>query len=128
MVLRAGAITLEQLQEVIPATRLAMPDVMAPARSPGLRYKHYAPHAQVVIVAGANAAIPATDAAFIGLHPPPSAFQHIQLCANVEEYAQKLFQFFRDCDAAGINVIYCQAVSEAGLGLALMDRIRRAAQ
>jgi L-threonylcarbamoyladenylate synthase len=128
IVLRAGAITLEQLQEVIPATRLAMPDVMAPARSPGLKYKHYAPHAQVVIVAGANAAIPATDAAFIGLHPPPSAFQHIQLCANVEEYAQKLFQFFRDCDAAGINVIYCQAVSEAGLGLALMDRIRRAAQ
>jgi L-threonylcarbamoyladenylate synthase len=128
IVLRAGAITLEQLQEVIPATRLAMPDVMAPARSPGLKYKHYAPHAQVVIVADVNAAIPATDAAFIGLHPPPSAFQRIQLCANVEEYAQKLFQFFRDCDAAGVRVIYCETVSETGLGLALMDRIKRASQ
>ncbi len=127
IVLRAGAITLEQLQEVIPATRLAKPDANAPARSPGLKYKHYAPHAQVVIVADANAAIPAIDAAFIGLHSPPRAFQQIQLCADVAEYGQKLFQFFRDCDAAGVNVIYCEAVSETGLGLALMDRIRRAA-
>ena len=46
---------------------------------------------------------------------------------NLEEYAQRLFQFFRDCDAAGITVIYCEAVSETGLGLALMDRLRRAA-
>jgi L-threonylcarbamoyladenylate synthase len=128
IVLRAGAITLEQLQEVIPGMRLAQPDANRPARSPGLKYKHYAPHAQVVIVAEANAAIPANDAAFIGLHSPPRAFQHTQLCADVAEYAQKLFQFFRDCDAAGIKVIYCEAVNETGLGLALMDRTRRAAQ
>ncbi len=127
IVLRAGAITLEQLQEVIPETRLATLTATAPARSPGLKYKHYAPHAQVVIVAEAEAMIPANNAAFIGLHAPSSAFQHIQLCADVTEYAQKLFQFFRDCDAAGINVIYCEAVGEAGLGLALMDRLRRAA-
>jgi L-threonylcarbamoyladenylate synthase len=127
MVLRAGAITLEQLQEVIPETRLVTLAATAPARSPGLRYKHYAPNAEVVIVAAANEAIPAMNAAFIGLHPPSSALRHVQLCAGVSEYAQKLFQFFRDCDAAGINVIYCEAVSETGLGLALMDRIRRAA-
>lgn len=128
MVLRAGAITLEQLQEVIPETRLVTLAATAPARSPGLRYKHYAPNAEVVIVAAANEAIPAMNAAFIGLHPPSSAFRHAQLCADVSEYAQKLFQFFRDCDAAGVRVIYCEAVSEAGLGLALMDRIKRASQ
>ena len=127
IVLRAGAITLEQLQEVIPTTRLATLDATAPARSPGLKYKHYAPHAQVVIVADVNAVVPAIDAAFIGLHAPPSAFQHLQICTDVAEYAQKLFQFFRDCDAAGVRLIYCEAVKETGLGLALMDRIRRAA-
>lgn len=128
IVLRAGAVTLEQLQEVIPQTQLAKPEARAPARSPGLKYKHYAPHAQVVMIAEANASIPTKDAAFIGLHHPPSVFQRLQLCSDVAEYAQKLFQFFRDCDAAGIKVIYCEAVSETGLGLALMDRIRRAAQ
>lgn len=128
IVLRAGAITLEQLQEIIPTTRLAKHQATAPARSPGLKYKHYAPHAQVVIVAEANAAIPANDAAFIGLHPPSSKFRHTQICADVADYAQKLFQFFRDCDTAKMRVIYCEAVSETGLGLALMDRINRAAQ
>ncbi len=130
VVLRAGAITLEQLQEVIPQIQLAKLAAHAPVRSPGLKYKHYAPQAQVVIVAEANAAIPAIDAAFIGLHSPQnrSAFQRVQRCADVAEYAQKVFQFFRDCDAAGVNVIYCEAVSETGLGLALMDRIKRAAQ
>ena len=37
--LMAGAITLEQLQEVIPRTRLAKPDTNVPARSPGLKYR-----------------------------------------------------------------------------------------
>ncbi len=130
VVLRAGAITLEQLQEVIPKTRLAQPDANAPARSPGLKYKHYAPTAKVVIVNEISAAIPAQDAAFIGLHLPQSAsaFRRIQLCSDVAEYAQKFFQFFRDCDAAGVQVIYCEAVRETGLGLALLDRIRRAAR
>lgn len=128
IVLRAGAITLEQLQEVIPQTRLAKLDADAPARSPGLKYKHYAPHAHVVIVVDAAEAIPANDAAFIGLHPPHPTFQRVQICADLAEYAHKVFQFFRDCDAAGVQVIYCEAVSETGLGLALMDRIRRAAQ
>jgi L-threonylcarbamoyladenylate synthase len=128
MVLRAGGITLEQLQEVIPTTQIARLDASAPARSPGLKYKHYAPHAQVLITATANTAIPATDAAFIGLNQPHISFQHVQVCSDVAEYAQKLFQFFRDCDAAGVKVIYCEAVNETGLGLALMDRIRRAAE
>lgn len=128
LVLRTGAITLEQLQEVISTTRLAEHQANTPARSPGLKYKHYAPRAQVVIVDDVNAAIAMQDAAFIGLHLPQAAFQHIQHCANVNEYAQKLFQFFRDCDASGVRVIYCEVVSETGLGLALMDRIKRAAQ
>lgn len=130
LVLRAGAITLEQLQDVIPTTQLAQHQTNTPARSPGLKYKHYAPHARVVIIEDVNTAIPTDDAAFIGLHLPPHAdvLQRTQICAEIGEYAQRLFQFFRDCDAAGIRVIYCEAVSEMGLGLALMDRIKRAAQ
>ena len=44
------------------------------------------------------------------------------------EYARELFEFFRECDRRGIKTIYCQSVPETGIGGALMDRIRRAAQ
>ncbi len=128
LLLRAGAITLEQLQSIVPATQLAqrLPD--EPARSPGLKYKHYSPQARVEIVADPLAILSATDAAFIGLHPPSAEFSRMQLCRSVQEYAHLLFWFFRACDEAGVAVIYCEAVSETGLGLALMDRIKRAAQ
>jgi len=69
------------------------------------------------------------SAAFIGLHAPPATavFQRIKLCADVAEYAHELFNFFRECDAVGVKEIVCQAVEETGLGLALMDRLKRAA-
>jgi L-threonylcarbamoyladenylate synthase len=129
LVLRAGAITLEQLQAVVPATEIAKPNANAPVRSPGLKYKHYAPQARVAIVTDPSALFPASDAAFIGLQPPAQAeaFKRVQLCRDVEEYAHWLFLFFRACDEAGVQRIYCEAVAETGLGLALMDRIKRAA-
>ena len=127
LLLRAGAITLEQLQAVVPATQLAQRIADEPARSPGLKYKHYSPQARVKLVADPSTISPATAAAYIGIHPPTAEFKRVQLCRSVEEYAHLLFWFFRECDDAGVKVIYCEGVSETGLGLALMDRIKRAA-
>lgn len=130
VVLRAGAVTLEQLQELIPATRLADKNEVAVPRSPGMKYRHYAPQAKVSLVARPAEASPAMDAAFIGceIHPQASMFGLHEVCSDVEDYARVLFHFFRQCDAVGIRRIYCQAVSDTGLGLALMDRIRRATE
>jgi L-threonylcarbamoyladenylate synthase len=50
------------------------------------------------------------------------------VCANAEAYARELFHFFRRCDAAGARRIACAAVPETGIGLALMDRLVRAAR
>ena len=127
VLLRAGAITLEQLQAVVPTTQLAPHAAGEPARSPGLKYKHYAPQARVEIAADPMTTLAPADAAYIGLHSPTTTFKRLQLCRSVEEYAHLLFWFFRACDEAGVQVIYCEAVSETGLGLALMDRIKRAA-
>ena len=128
LVLRAGAITLEQLRAVIPATQLAKADANFPARSPGLKYRHYSPQAQVVVVNDLTAMRP-NNSAFIGLQAPSDSaeFQQILICQNVAQYAKSLFQFFRQCDEVGIQTIYCESVEERGLGLALMDRIKRAA-
>ncbi len=130
VLLRAGAITLEELRRIVPATCLRTNDATE-ARSPGLKHRHYSPTARVVVARSADAA-PASDAAYIGLDAPSPAaakiFSRVLVCRNVEEYARSLFHFFRRCDAAGVKIICCQSVEEAGLGLALMDRINRATQ
>jgi L-threonylcarbamoyladenylate synthase len=129
-VLRAGAITLEQLRSVIAETRLSGRNDAALSKSPGMKYRHYAPQARVVLIAQPEEALPLPGAAYIGraAHLQAAAFRLHEVCASVEDYARTLFHFFRQCDAAGVELIYCQAVSETGLGLALMDRIRRAAE
>ena len=59
---------------------------------------------------------------------PNEAFALTQICTSADEYAHTLFEFFRNCDRAGISVIYCEEVREDGIGMALMDRLRRAAE
>ena len=127
LVLRAGAVTLEQLRQVLPATAtLKVEDNNAPVKSPGLRHQHYAPRAQVVLVTMPPEIVEET-AAYIGLDAPARAFRQQFICRDADEYAHELFAFFRAADDAGASVIYCQTIAEQGLGVALMDRLRRAA-
>lgn len=130
VILRAGAITLAELQEIAPETTLFDSNLNAAqvARSPGLRHKHYAPIAKVVLVASPDEIENRLNAAFIGIEKPWREFAAQQICDSVAEYAHELFNFFRRCDALGIERIFCQIVDENDLGLALMDRLKRAAE
>ena len=133
VILRAGAVTLEELSEVIPQTRISKvsgeADFAAP-KSPGMKHRHYAPSAKVILAPFPQYTVPTNASAYIGLKAPPKAamFGRILICKDVEEYARELFNFFRECDEGAVETIFCQTVDEEGLGLALMDRIRRAAQ
>jgi L-threonylcarbamoyladenylate synthase len=130
VVLRPGAITLEQLRHVVPGVRPYAPRGGSAARSPGLRHRHYAPRARVVLVDDLRQ-VPADPAAgAIGRHAVASrhGFGRVRTCRSVAAYAQAMFAFFRACDAAGLRTIYCERVAEVGLGAALMDRLRRAAE
>ena len=49
-VLRTGAITLEQLKKIVPATRIGVRKKGKAPKSPGMKYRHYSPRARVVIV------------------------------------------------------------------------------
>ena len=129
-VLRAGVVTVEQLRAVLPVLETLASDAQQAARSPGTRYRHYAPHARIHLVAHPADAVPNAHAAYIGLDAPenPDAFGLTAHGETVEAYAHTLFDFFRRCDAAGLHLIYCQTVPPTGLGRALMDRLRRASQ
>jgi L-threonylcarbamoyladenylate synthase len=129
LVLRTGAITLEELQKIVPETRVYNVKENEIARSPGLKHRHYAPRAKVVLVQSSKFKVQSSKSkAFIGLDKPEQKFDLIKICVSVEEYAHEFFNFFRECDREKIEIIYCQAVEEKKIGRALMDRLDRAAE
>ena len=128
VILRAGAVTLEELLKVIPQTEVSNEADTSNPKSPGMKHRHYAPKAKVMLTPFPQYTVPLNSSAYIGLESPPNtaAFKRILICKDFEEYAHELFHFFRECDKEEVETIYCQTVSEEGLGLALMDRLRRA--
>lgn len=128
VLLRSGAISLEESREVVPETQVLYIVDSDETRSPGLKHKHYSPRAKVVIIENDASIEDASEAAYIGIDLPDEAFSLLKICPTPEDYARSMFEFFRECDRAGIDVIYCQAVAEIGIGTAIMDRLRRAAE
>lgn len=129
VVLRPGGISLQELRKIVPATRLAGSADQKKGRSPGLRHRHYAPEAHVVVVDSPTPPNARGRCAYIGLDRAPNGvFALSRTCRDVREYARELFHFLRECDAAGIQTIACGRAPDHGLGHAVMDRIHRAAQ
>jgi L-threonylcarbamoyladenylate synthase len=129
VILRSGAITLEDLQKIVPETRVYQVEKNEIVRSPGLKHRHYSPHAKVILIEDARSLVSFIGkAAFIGLIKPDAVFDLEKVCETVEDYAHSVFDFFRQCDRAKIETIYCETVEEKGIGLALMDRLKRAAE
>lgn len=127
VVLRQGSVTLDEIRNVVPNAE-ANESADATRKSPGLRHKHYSPNATVVIVDRDTQVVDAPTAAYIGLSDRDECFAAEQIVSDADEYARILFEFFRECEREGLKTIYCEAVEETGIGSALMDRIRRAAQ
>ncbi len=129
LILRTGAVTLEDLQKIVPAAEIYKLKLGERPKSPGLKHRHYSPQAKVGLVQGSEFRVQSLEnSAFIGLNDPEMAFDLIKICESVEDYAHSVFEFFRRCDQAGIETIYCETVAEKGIGLALMDRLKRASQ
>lgn len=128
LVLRTGAITLENLQAIIPETRLYQIKKNESPKSPGLRHRHYSPLAQVILVNEMRKTENGKRNAFIGLNEPSEKFDLIKICASAEDYAHEVFSFFRECDRQNIQIVFCEKVEEKGIGSALMDRLKRASE
>ncbi len=128
LILRSGAVTLEDLRKIIPETRIYQVKKNEIIKSPGLKHRHYSPRAKVVLINRKSKIENRKSRAFIGLNKPEIDFELVKICTSIEEYAHFVFDFFRQCDAAKIATIYCETVEEKGIGLALMDRLKRAAE
>jgi L-threonylcarbamoyladenylate synthase len=129
MVLRSGGVTVEALRAAVGEVDVLIGhDPEAMARSPGLRHRHYAPRARVVLV-GAGEAQGGDDVAVISRRTRPVGFVGTwrQMPADLEGFARELFAALREVDAPGVETIVVEGVEEEGLGRAILDRLRRAA-
>ncbi len=141
--LRPGGVTPEQLKEVLgeiiidPAVTAAL-EKGATAASPGMKYKHYAPKTRVVLVK----ATAQNFAAFVNSktdeNPIALAFDGEETALTVPfltygargdhaAQAKRVFDALRRADELGASVMYAACPTPEGVGLAVYNRLLRAA-
>ena len=142
--LRPGGLPLEALEEVLGevAVDKAVTGKLAAGekpRAPGMKYRHYAPHAPVTVVTGQ----PYRSAEYIKEHLggndgvicfdefAPLFAGHIIHCLgpteDKHEQARRVFDALRTFDETAVSAIYAQCPDESGLGLAVGNRLKKAA-
>ncbi len=123
VMLRAGGISIEELEEFLNEKVLISngnPDLPS---SPGQMLKHYAPNHNLRI----NAELPKDDEFFIGFGKVEGAHINLSPSGDVREAAANLFAYLRYADnQTEYNKIAMSPIPNIGLGLAINDRIRRA--
>ena len=125
-ILRPGALTAESLAEVLGP--LAPPTAATLAKSPGTRHRHYAPRAKLRL----NATAPGAGEAFLAFGPAavPTATDVLNLspAGDLAEAAANLYRMLLALDATGRDAIAVAPIPDHGLGVAINDRVRRAAR
>lgn len=145
ILLRPGGVTREMLEEALGEEVALGKGVMEPladgekALSPGLKHKHYAPKAEVKVVLGPDdlraqyildsAAKDARPCVLClegrrGLYPGLTV---LSAGNTPEDYAHNLFAVLRHADEIGCTQVYAEGLSLEGVGLAVMNRVERAA-
>ncbi|KOV54683.1 translation factor Sua5 [Streptomyces sp. AS58] len=135
-ILRPGGVTREDLEAVL-GCPLAVPS-SSRVRVPGQHPSHYAPRARVVLVEPEKVVAEAELAqelghqvgVFLPAHladTPVKAHAVVTLPASMPAYARGLYGFLRELDQRGCDLIVASLPAEEGLGLAIANRLRRAA-
>ena len=108
-------------------------------RAPGMKYRHDAPQAPVTVATGAGAdtsryildhAGPGTGIICFDEYAdsfPGCAVRPIGASADTAEQARRVFDALRSFDGAAVTAIYAQCPPDAGLGLAVANRLKKAA-
>ena len=133
-VLRPGIITAERLSqalgktvEIDPAMNVKTADFKP--KSPGMKYKHYAPKAEMIIYKGDR------EKVYLAMSEEKlrrtGYGQKVEIImyddSEPEKAAREFFAKLRACDKAGVDVILAAAMREDGVGFAVMNRMFKSA-
>lgn len=146
--LRPGGITLEQLQDVlgeveVDAAVVRLMEAGERPKAPGMKYRHYAPQAPVTVVAGDAEKSARYIAEHAGSEDGIICFDEfsamlqgdhtgrtVMRLGSVEdkaEQARHIFEALRAFDHTDVRVIWAQCPDTAGIGLAVANRLNKAA-
>ena len=149
MILRPGAITKEMLEEVIGEVAvdktLISDDTEEAPKAPGMKYRHYAPKAQLIIVEGeTEEAVKAIKqiayeqtrlgykVGIIATNETIDSYttgvvKNIGARSNENSIAKNLYKVLREFDEEDVSYIYSEAFAPDGIGYAIMNRLEKAA-
>ena len=142
--LRPGGLPLEALRHVLGQVSVdkavtQQVDLQSAPRAPGMKYRHYAPHAPVTVVTGR----PDRSAAYIqaALRQGEGVIcfeeyahlfsgypvQSLGASTDAAQQAHRVFDALRRFDSTEVSHIYAQCPDDRGLGLAVSNRLKKAA-
>ena len=148
-ILRPGYITKEMIQEVIGEVSmdpgLESSDSAVPPKAPGMKYRHYAPQADLILVEGQQEEVVSAinhfleeagrqgkKAGVIGTDETCGLYREgivksIGTRKEAAVIAKHLYGLLREFDELGVDIIYSESFSRKGIGQAVMNRMIKAA-
>jgi L-threonylcarbamoyladenylate synthase len=133
IIYRLGGLSVDQIEAVVGKVSVQLNQSSNP-KAPGQLKSHYAPKKPVYLgdlkeLQAAHfgkkiGAIAFGEQTFFG---PTILMKNLSPSKNYQEAAAHLFSFLRDLDESDVDIITCELLPEQGLGLAINDRLRRAA-
>lgn len=150
MILRPGYITRGMLEEVLGEKVMVDPGIIDSGdarkpKAPGMKYRHYAPKAELVIVDGAEDAVvqkinelvhhkkdEGKKTAVIASEETRRRYESdVVLCIGTRSdenaIAQHLYKILRECDELDVEEIYSESFQTPRIGHAIMNRLLKAA-
>ena len=151
VILRPGGVTREMISSVLNCEVKIAGSVLRPlqenetALSPGMRYRHYSPKASVTLVEGPEDRVLTllrnlySKQVSLGKKCCVLCFtEHVSMLSSCcphdigssgspEEIAHRLFDVLRGLDEEGMEIVFSEVVPPEGVGLAVMNRLGRAA-
>ncbi|MCW1296929.1 MAG: L-threonylcarbamoyladenylate synthase [Candidatus Parvarchaeota archaeon] len=144
VLLRPGGITFEQLRKFLPKLGIH-PSIKGEflkehAISPGMKYRHYAPSAEMVVIEGEHRNVRRKINELVQIYKKKKkrigiiTTSEFSYDADVIKFigktpasiAKNLFRTLREMDDEKVDLIIAEGVKEDGLGLAIMNRLRKA--
>lgn len=150
VILRPGFVTVEMLEDAVGAVHLdpALTSGVGgdeKPKAPGMKYRHYAPRAEMTVVEGERGAV--VDRIRELAHSAIAKGRKVGIMVSaenkgffdegeiispgrrtdMEEIARNLFGALREFDGRGVDMIYAEAFSQEGMGKAVMNRLLKAA-
>ncbi|MCR4611525.1 MAG: threonylcarbamoyl-AMP synthase [Lachnospiraceae bacterium] len=149
VILRPGVITREMLEQVIGRvdidTSILKVDDKVKPKAPGMKYRHYAPNANLIIVEGDPSKVATyinsqvregkESGSTVGIiasdenikRYKADVIKSIGSAEDEREIAHNLYGILREFDETDVDKIYAESFNNEGIGLAIMNRLLKAA-